>query len=485
MDKSFIISVVLPVYNIEKYLETAVESIIGQTLGFADNIQIVFVNDGSTDRTGEICHEYMSRYPDNIKYIEQENRGVSAALNAGKNCADGKYICFFGGDDRWSLDSFARMVFFFDTHYDEIDFVSAKIKIFGDQEYEHPLNYKYEMTRIIDLEKEPSLIQTTTGNNIYKASAVKNLYFDENVRIHEDILFNTILLMDKKKYGVCSDALSYYRKHSDGSSLSSNIREKKYWFIDIPEQVYIPLIERSLSLFDCVIPFVQEVLIYGIKWRLRTPLPHDLLSDDEIERFLSNIKFVVKHIDDNRIMDAKSVAILYKAHLLGFKYGENAFENADLTPEGKLIYRNFVIFDYEGRGTAKITDVFEEKKRINIRGELRCVFPRFECGARVIDDRGNEIEAEIRRNPDLNIISFDGKKIADGVGISFIMHRRSKSSAFIALKVQGIERTIIAKLSRSNRLVKDKQKNIEYLDIRNSKKHTLLLKNKKEISICK
>ena len=95
MLNQFLISVVIPVYNTEKYLEETILCVINQTINFEKNIQIILVNDGSEDGSEEICKKYSLLYDKNIKYILLEcNCGVSAARNIGKNMADGKYITF-------------------------------------------------------------------------------------------------------------------------------------------------------------------------------------------------------------------------------------------------------------------------------------------------------------------------------------------------------------------------------------------------------
>lgn len=77
-DREYKISVVTAVYNVEEYLGDMIESIIAQTIGF-ENVQLVLVDDGSTDRSGEICDQYADRHSDNIVVLRKENGGVSSA----------------------------------------------------------------------------------------------------------------------------------------------------------------------------------------------------------------------------------------------------------------------------------------------------------------------------------------------------------------------------------------------------------------------
>ena len=80
-DYRFKFSVVTAVYNVEPYLAEAIESILTQDIGFEESVEIILVDDGSTDRSGAICDEYQQKFPANIKVIHKENGGASSARN--------------------------------------------------------------------------------------------------------------------------------------------------------------------------------------------------------------------------------------------------------------------------------------------------------------------------------------------------------------------------------------------------------------------
>ena len=94
---SGLISVIIPVFNVRPYLAKALESVIRQTYS---HLEIIVVDDGSTDGSGDICDEFAAR-DERIKVIHQENRGLSAARNAGLDRAAGEYIAFLDSDDAW------------------------------------------------------------------------------------------------------------------------------------------------------------------------------------------------------------------------------------------------------------------------------------------------------------------------------------------------------------------------------------------------
>ena len=96
------VTVVVPVYNVEKYLIRCIESLINQTL---KEIEIILVNDGSKDKSGKICEKYALKYK-NIKVIHQLNKGLSGARNTGIKIAQGEYVGFVDSDDYVEKDMF-------------------------------------------------------------------------------------------------------------------------------------------------------------------------------------------------------------------------------------------------------------------------------------------------------------------------------------------------------------------------------------------
>ena len=89
------VSIIVPVYNVEKYVERCIESIIKQSY---KNLEIILIDDGSKDNSGKICDEYAEK-DNRIKVIHKKNGGLSDARNTGLNIADGEYICFIDSDD--------------------------------------------------------------------------------------------------------------------------------------------------------------------------------------------------------------------------------------------------------------------------------------------------------------------------------------------------------------------------------------------------
>ena len=100
------VSIIVPIYNVEKYLEKCLESLVNQTL---DDIQIILVNDGTKDNSGEIAKQYQEKHPNKIIYLEKENGGLSDARNYGIPYATGEYVAFLDSDDYVELNLYEEM----------------------------------------------------------------------------------------------------------------------------------------------------------------------------------------------------------------------------------------------------------------------------------------------------------------------------------------------------------------------------------------
>ena len=106
MEKRPEVSVIVPVYQVESYLERAVESLLAQTL---EELEIILVDDGSTDQSPRICDEYARRFPEKVRVLHQENQGLGLARNAGLDLARGEYVAFVDSDDTVEPDMYRAM----------------------------------------------------------------------------------------------------------------------------------------------------------------------------------------------------------------------------------------------------------------------------------------------------------------------------------------------------------------------------------------
>lgn len=315
-------SIMMSVYNVEEYINEAVDSIINQNIGFEDNVQIVFVDDGSQDRSGEICEEYRERFPQNIVVIHKENGGLSSARNEGLKHVEGRYVNFFDPDDRLSVNTLSRVYRFFSQHDEEVDVVSIPLYLFGAQRGAHVLNNKFKKgTRIIDLRREPNLVQLSSASAFFTYASTRKMDFDTELVVAEDAKEILNILLDKFCYGVVHNARYEYRKRESNFSLVQSAPAKKGWYSDYLRRFSLWAIKTSLKKCGYVPSFVQYTILYDLQWKVKEKTDiHQVLSPEEIAEFKSLFAETMKYMDNN-IIQMLPCWPEYKAFFLRMKYG--------------------------------------------------------------------------------------------------------------------------------------------------------------------
>ena len=330
-NKSFKISVIMAVYNTENYLNQAIDSILHQTIGFRENIQLILVNDGSTDDSEDIMRSYQEQYPDNIIVISQENQGQSAARNNGLNYVRGKIVNFLDSDDYISESAFEDVYYFFLENYDKTDVVSIPYYSFGRIEQPHKLNYKYESTRIIDLLEEPDNPQLSASSAFIKYDVLKDFTFSTDLVGSEDALLINMILLNKKTLGVVNSAQYYYRKRKDASSTIDVIYKIKEGYTDRLENYFMEIINYSISKVGYVPEFIQYTLAYDLQWIIQLPnLKYVFDKKGEIPEFWKIMNDVISYIEDDAIINNRGiVSNQHKSFLIYLKNLELRYEIKD------------------------------------------------------------------------------------------------------------------------------------------------------------
>lgn len=212
------VSIIVPVYNVEPYLEQCLDSIAAQVY---DNIEVIVVNDGSTDNSLQICKEYISKHEDWI-LIDQKNTGLSGARNAGVNVATGDYVAFIDSDD-WIDEDFVTIL------VGAIEKLNVEI-------VESGIRWVYPAyTREEAFEEEDRLlmrdamgayllqskcIHSAVWNKLYKKSILDELRFVQG-RLHEDGFFTYQAIYKCVQYGIIPYVGYNYRQNRDGSIMST------------------------------------------------------------------------------------------------------------------------------------------------------------------------------------------------------------------------------------------------------------------------
>ena len=299
-------TVLVPVYNVEKFLRGCLQSLTEQTIGF-ENIEVVLVNDGSTDNSEAICREFADKY-DNVFLYSKENEGLSKTRNYGLARSHGKYIFFLDSDDKLRADTVKSVTDFFDTVYDEVDLVTYRIIQYYS---EKPVivHYRYRTltkTGVYDLTDPDNRFITQTNINIcIKNRGEDNLLFDTTPNFrHEDEKYCCDILREKMKIGFCSDGEYIYNRDNVDSIVSTKFS---------PENIFDTSMTFYEKLFDSFGKFVptyyQGIVFNDLRWKLKDGKLLPLhLSGEDWERANLRIDRLLARIEEDTIVLHPSVS---------------------------------------------------------------------------------------------------------------------------------------------------------------------------------
>jgi glycosyltransferase involved in cell wall biosynthesis len=319
------VSVIIPIYNVEKYLVEAIESVVQQSIGFIQQVQLILVNDGSTDTSAGICLEYRARFPLNILYIRQENNGVSAARNAGLRYATGEYICFLDGDDKYELNFLEEALRFMKAHEGEIDCVAVPIFFFEARDGEHEMNDSAARAAIVNIDRNDNPLPHNVSACMFYAKGLQDIWFKENVRYMEDGEFVTRVLLHKRRYGYLSATRFWYRMRETHDSVVDRDVEEVSWYERI-ETVYQALIVYAQERCGEVPRYVQNLIAYDCRlFRLRT-----VPAAVDVNHLKSVLRSVLSNIDDEIILGQKQMDWWDKIGLLKIKQGKPVLHQGGL-----------------------------------------------------------------------------------------------------------------------------------------------------------
>lgn len=229
------ISVIVPAYNVEKYLESCLESISNQT---ETDIEIIVVNDGSPDKSGEIAENY--RLKDNrVRVIHQDNGGLSAARNSGLDIAKGKYVCFIDSDDWIEPDYLKLLLIGIEKYQSNISVLKIKkITEYGKIKELTPTNDEWE---VFDKDKAMKVLFTnnkigySANNKLFEMSLFSDLRFPFGKLMEDKAVM--YLLIDKSIQISVNNSEKYHYYQSPVSILRGTFNPKKFDTFDIQEEI--------------------------------------------------------------------------------------------------------------------------------------------------------------------------------------------------------------------------------------------------------
>jgi len=291
-DLSERVSVIIPVYNSEKFLKQSIESVINQTY---DNVEIITVDDGSTDSSGEILKQYSEK----IKVISQENKGLASALNTGLKAITGKWFKWFSPDDILYPTALETLVSelknlsdntIIYSNWDLIDENEKKLRSFSESNYNKLNNFDFNV-RLLDGQQVNVNTALVPASLLEQECNIEDL--EEPVAIDYDfflkagILFNTKFYLIQKSlvgYRISSEQLSH-KNVPKTLSFRDNVRNKVLSKLE-PKQR--ELYENALKEYATTKPISKKTLKFGLKIATST-LP-DWVTDRLLVFYLNKIR---------------------------------------------------------------------------------------------------------------------------------------------------------------------------------------------------
>ena len=298
--KNIKVSIIIPVYNVESYLEECLDSAIDQSL---DGIEIIAVNDGSTDDSLNILSRYKNKYS-NLKIINQENKGLSGARNSGLKAANGKYVYFFDSDD--IIDNHLIKDCYELAEAQKLDIVSFDASIFYDNEKLKINNiFNYDRSKVLNSEVmngEKYYCKAMSQNGYRSAVPIyffnreylltQELDFYEGI-LHEDELFTIKAILNSSR--IMYIPKKYFKRRVKESFIMSSIKTERnvLGYYIVAEELYKFYINK-------INEFEDETKKFIIKTISRCYCEAIAIADN-IEK-CSNIKGeIVKSIKEKKI----------------------------------------------------------------------------------------------------------------------------------------------------------------------------------------
>lgn len=294
------ISVIVPVYNVEKYLNRCVDSILNQTF---EDFELILVDDGSSDNCGNICDEYAQK-DNRVKVIHKKNGGVSSARNAGIDTAQGEYIMFVDSDD-WINENMLNDMY----NMPDSDMKVSSIRMIGkDNSTEYIIDTKMytQEDLLIGFFSEAFPIICLCGPwcKLYKKDIIFNnaIRFNEYMSLGEDTYFNLNYIKHCKSI-YTSEQIYYYYMRENSESLFTKFRLNMYYDVrkvfDLKVKMANELNMGRDSIFKLKLSYIQSLIGNLIKMV-------DTNTKTEVKKYMSLLQKDKEFNDDNLIKNLKS-----------------------------------------------------------------------------------------------------------------------------------------------------------------------------------
>lgn len=270
-----LISVIVPIYKVEKYINSCVDSILNQTYR---NLEVILVDDGSTDNCPAICEQYKSK-DNRVKVVHKENGGLSDARNAGLKVVTGSIVAFIDSDDWIDSKMFEKM--YDRMHKDNSDIVSCGVKwVTEDGKLLRNVSVNDECLETEKAMEEllyDNKLKQHVWNKLYKYDIVKDIPFEKG-KFHEDVFWSYQVIGKAKKVSLMTESFYNYIQR-DNSIMGETYSSKRLDALDAMKLRCEYIKEKFPDLFDVALFFYIGSCLYHLQSAIRTKQDEDVVSN--------------------------------------------------------------------------------------------------------------------------------------------------------------------------------------------------------------
>ncbi|WP_407455128.1 CDP-glycerol:glycerophosphate glycerophosphotransferase [Methanobrevibacter sp.] len=356
----FEFSVIILTHNSELGIKQSIDCLINQTLDFIKHTEIIIIDQNSEDNAKKICEDYIKKYPNNIKFIPQDDYNLSEAKNLGIRNASGKFLTFLEIHDYYSKDSLKNLLDYINKNK-ELDLIALPIFYFKNNHQEHYLNHKIKKTETINLLKQPEYAEFLGLSTFFKRDSCKNIKFldanNNNITFFSEILINNPIL------GICNKGKYYSINIDEKIYPTENLTVNQTDYDTFLKYNFNELIEKTLNKFSNIPQFIQFNLANHLRWILSVEKAPEKID-------LSELIDIMQYIDDDVILNTKLLKNDLKIISFLLKYGsplnENLMEKLDLNT---IFIDNYDIIDNELRILVSAINIYPRNIDVIVNNE--------------------------------------------------------------------------------------------------------------------
>lgn len=381
----------MSIYNQEDWLERAIDSLVAQDIGFEENVELILVNDGSEDRSLEICERYKRQFPKNIQIISQPNSGLSAARNTGMQRASGALVNFMDPDDMLEPRTLSSVRAFAEANAHEgLPVFSLPLEFAGTKKGLHPKYVDLPLeSSIIDLAVTPHSFLLTSAASFYPREIILQYRYDSTNIAAEDSELNLNLQRDHGfRWGyVCEpDSRYLYWQHDVAKSMIGTNQSRR-----APAESIIRFLGKLVEGATEVHPSIRSAILYLLRPRVMEARESWFDSAADAREFAQRLKSLLALVPADELAQSPWVKSL-QTHFTFSAASTNSDAPWRVGPGGSILDRGTPVF------SAADFPVYINRVNLGERSvEIESVFYDYRVAGLdlvLVDSEGNTLQAD-------------------------------------------------------------------------------------------